>query len=312
MAPPSPSPIGVLRGHAAAVNSVAFLEQGGATYLASGAADGNLKLWDLSIRRPAASISAHSKAGILCVGMQGDAVLSHGRDGFLILWDVANGGVHARQRLACGSYTFTKAKALGAHSILSPLEDAQALGIFDLRADNQAPALRFNGAALQSGMCMALDVLPSTTATEGDPCASFEGGLVARFDVRAPATPIAHHKVAESPLVCMASTPFGTLLGSPSHDVHRLDWATTEASVVYKAKSEGINALASRQDARIFASGGRDHMVRIFHNRTCRRLATLKFHTESVYCVAFAADNKLLASSGKDAKIALWSIYPPP
>ncbi|KDO27240.1 hypothetical protein SPRG_07489 [Saprolegnia parasitica CBS 223.65] len=308
MAPAPPSPVGVLRGHAAAVNSVAFLEQGGATYLASGAADGNLKLWDLSIRRPAASISAHSKAGILCVGMLGDALLSHGRDGFLVLWDVANGGVHARQRLACGSYTFTKAMALGAHSILSPLEDAQALGIFDTRVDNQAPALRFNGAALQSGMCMALDVLPSATASDGDPCASFEGGLVARFDVRAPATPVASKR---SPMVCMAATPSGTLLGSPSHDMYRMNWETSEASVVYKAKSEGINAIASRPDARIFASGGRDHMVRVFHNRTSRRLATLKFHTDSVYCVAFAADNKLMASSGKDTKIALWSIYPP-
>ncbi|OQR83147.1 hypothetical protein ACHHYP_15033 [Achlya hypogyna] len=303
MARPAPAPTAVLRGHVAAVNSVAFVTNG---VLASGAADGTLKLWDLSVRRAYVTSAVHSKAGVLEVAALGDGLLTQGRDGFLSIWDVSSGAVQMRRKIPCGSYTFTKARPLGEHLILAPLEEATMMGVFDTRAEG-APVVRLNGTALKSGMCMALDAVPSDNTAEGDPCAGFEGGLVAKFELRAPSAPVtcaAGHTIDEDTVMCMATTSTGTLCGTSSKEIFCVDWRTLATRAVYQSRKDGFGAVASRGDHRIFASGGWD-------NVTCKRLATLTYHTDSVNSLTFSSDNVLLASGSKDHKIALWSLYPP-
>ncbi|KAJ0404987.1 hypothetical protein P43SY_004904 [Pythium insidiosum] len=73
----------------------------------------------------------------------------------------------------------------------------------------------------------------------------------------------------------------------------------------------GINAIRLRGDQRIFATAGWDHRVRVFHTRTLKPLAILKYHTDSVFAVDFTPDHNLLLSASKDHKIAVWSIYSP-
>lgn len=70
----------------------------------------------------------------------------------------------------------------------------------------------------------------------------------------------------------------------------------------------GCGAIAIREDGRIFASGGWDHMGRVFSLRKLNPLAVLTYHRDSIYCVAFAPDNTL-ATGSKDGYIALWDVY---
>jgi WD40 repeat protein len=73
----------------------------------------------------------------------------------------------------------------------------------------------------------------------------------------------------------------------------------------------GFSSVCVRGDQRIVATAGWDHRVRVFHLRKLKPLAVLKYHSESVFALDFSADSALLATSSKDHKIALWSIYPP-
>ena len=57
---PPPIPFAVLRGHQEAVNAIEFLEED-TTKLVSGAADGELKIWDLSIKRSIMNVKAHGQ-----------------------------------------------------------------------------------------------------------------------------------------------------------------------------------------------------------------------------------------------------------
>ena len=67
-----------------------------------------------------------------------------------------------------------------------------------------------------------------------------------------------------------------------------------------------------RPDGKLLATGGWDHRVRAFRWKGGGALAVLKGHTESVYDLAFCPGNVgLLASAGKDARVALWELYPP-
>lgn len=73
----------------------------------------------------------------------------------------------------------------------------------------------------------------------------------------------------------------------------------------------GIADVAVRGDGRIAATAGWDGKVRLF---SCRRrvpLGILRYHTRQVSAVAFSPDCCLLASGGRDAMVALWSVYPP-
>ena len=81
-------------------------------------------------------------------------------------------------------------------------------------------------------------------------------------------------------------------------------------------KSRGVADVRLRQDGRLFAAACWDGHVRIYGVKKRRQLAVLRFHSGGVHAVAFppkdtlAAANGLICSSSKDARIAVWEIYP--
>jgi WD40 repeat protein len=95
----------------------------------------------------------------------------------------------------------------------------------------------------------------------------------------------------------------------------------------------GTADVKVRPDERFFATGGWDHRVRAFRfggKSPGAPLAVLRCHAESVQALAFGPATAMapsggggggggggsmmtmpLASGGKDARIALWDLYPP-
>ncbi|KAF0694781.1 Aste57867_14379 [Aphanomyces stellatus] len=313
MAPP-PTPDAVLRGHVCPVNSVSFFPDGEnpSRFLLSGGADGMLKVWDLNTRREKHSFDAHSKAGILHTAKHGQTIVSHGRDGMIVWWDTCDGTMRESRRLACGSYTFTKAHVIDENLLLLPTEHAEMVALFDIRSPTLEPSMVFNGSTLKSGMCMSLTHLPSDSGCNF-PCVGFEGGAVAIFDMRS-FTPLFSHTTSSSSILAMdVVAPSRTIVcasSGPELYAVTVDVAISTATSreIYHGKVAGFSAVSNRSDDRIFATAGWDHCVRVFH-RTFKPLATLKYHTESVYSVQFSPDGRFLASASKDHKIALWSLY---
>lgn len=91
---PPPDPIGVLRGHRAAVTALAFH---GSSLLLSGDLDGELKIWDVVKRRPHISARVHNPAaGVIGIGASqslGNKIMTQGRDGTVKLWELAEGSL---------------------------------------------------------------------------------------------------------------------------------------------------------------------------------------------------------------------------
>lgn len=96
---PPPDPVGVLRGHRAAVTALAFH---GSSLLLSGDLDGELKVWDMVKRRPLTSARVHNPAaGVIGIGASqslGNKILSQSRDGTVKIWELAEGSL-SRQPL---------------------------------------------------------------------------------------------------------------------------------------------------------------------------------------------------------------------
>lgn len=205
-APAPPEPLAVLRGHGAPVHASCFL---GPTTLASGGADGAVRLWDLRSRREAAAArSAHSKAGVLhAAALAGGARLAtQGRDGLVKLWDAERFGDDYVPLASyyCGSFSFTKFAALrwqatseraendGGDVLVCPGPEGNQIHVYDWRA--VSPVLRITVpdavGGKGKGMCMSLSLFGAAgeapdSARQTFIGAGFEGGQLALLDFRA-------------------------------------------------------------------------------------------------------------------------------
>jgi WD40 repeat protein len=71
---------------------------------------------------------------------------------------------------------------------------------------------------------------------------------------------------------------------------------------------KGVTCLAFRADGRMLASGGNDHLVRLWDPATLRPLGVLRGHKDGVLSIAFSPRRKLLASASADRTVRLWDL----
>src|SRR4051794_4723134 len=67
-----------------------------------------------------------------------------------------------------------------------------------------------------------------------------------------------------------------------------------------------IMGLAFDPQGGVLATGGQDHLARLWDLRGCRALDTLRGHHNYVWTVAFDPSGRILASGGWDNVVHLW------
>lgn len=371
-----PEPVYILRGHASAVNSLLFLR--GNLRLLSGDSSGFIVLWDLTIKRPTAVWKAHGEGIIGIDGWTDGRILTQGRDGKIRVWSltpsdeemagfstilpVQDANVDRRSpwllhELDVGTLNFCSMAVCR----LSPLaggtgeaEDRLIIAIagskdseIDLRilpseeTFGLIPAPKSQGTA-QAGMVMALAIFRNEDALHV--VAGYENGQAAVFRQVHDAgqwTQVYSSRPHEQPILSLSAQAEQKVFFTSGADAvvakHAFDHGDAPARVA-KTKHAGQQGLRIRDDGKIFATAGWDHMLRVYSCKTMKEVAVLAWHKIGCYAVAFAAvdakhgeeSRDLVASSrstvaqareehtrgthwiaagAKDGKISLWDIY---
>jgi WD40 repeat protein len=69
-----------------------------------------------------------------------------------------------------------------------------------------------------------------------------------------------------------------------------------------------VNAVAYSPDGKLVASGGNDHVVRLWNAQTRRQVGVLRGHQDTIFAVAFSPVGNTLASASADKTVRLWDI----
>lgn len=243
-------------------------------------------------------------------------------------------GAEATRAWFCGCYSFTKAAALRwaegsgwndwGRAVVAPSAEDRVLLLYDARVAGGQAAMKLEveEGTTKRGMCMSLSLVSPTDAAGlafPSVVAGWEGGQVSVLDLRSGGQLAFEAQVTDNatPILALDIAKDGqsAIVGTSGEDITMvsIDYATQTMSsrTFFTCNQGGISAVRFRPDQRIVATAGWDHRIRIFHRRTRKPLAILKYHDASVFGIDFTPDNNFLVSASKDHKIALWSIYPP-
>jgi len=98
-----------------------------------------------------------------------------------------------------------------------------------------------------------------------------------------------------------------------------LDVRSGELHVKHRSRvaEAGVADVQVRQDGRVFAVGGWDGRARVYHVRTGKPLAVLRYHRATVAAIAFDEHSACIASASRDSTVAVWDVpfapvKPPP
>jgi WD40 repeat protein len=306
--------LAVLSSDTGAVNGVAFNRSG--TVLATGSADGTVRLWDVATRRQIGAPLDPGSGQIHAVAFSpdGNTLATADADGNVRLWDAATHG-QIGQPMGLGelssavspvSFGFNVAQTVA----FSPDGRTVAAGglledevwLFDARTQRQigqpiqlgSPASVFSVAFSPDSRTLAIGTM-SSTAQLWD--------VATRRRVWQAPTP-AGGAAADTDAV--AFSPDGSRLASVSNGtVHLLNTATSQPTG--KPLGSDVGVVAFSPNGKLLAAGNGDGSIQLWNPATGGQLGIpITGHAARVESLAFSPNGTTLASGSDDGTARLW------
>ncbi|KAI9690631.1 MAG: hypothetical protein M1820_009962 [Bogoriella megaspora] len=333
--PSAAQPVYVLRGHRSAIHSLTFLRHN--SRLLSGDADGWAVLWTLASKRPAAVWKAHEGAVLGLVRWGDERVISQGRDGKVIVWQLkSDHEAGLDKRLPVDDADADQKNPWILHSIKvetvnfcalavcselevrpNQSEDGGLLMAVPAAKDNQidvfqlptehhlstVPAVQ----GTKTGMVMAIRIFHHQNSLLL--AAGYENGCLAVFQQNSGNAVWLQRSTTRfhtQPLLSIDVAPnIGMVFSSAADAIiasYPIVQSDTQSAREFKTKHSGQQGLAVRPDDKILATAGWDARVRVYSTKTLKELAVLKWHKEGCYAVAFAPIQQPVENISEDTE----------
>jgi WD40 repeat protein len=268
--------------------------------LASGSADGSLKLWD--VEDGAARWSGWLTKPIICLAFApgGDLLASAGNDATLRFWDPKRGTL--LEEVPHPASVYSLAWSPDGHLLAS----GDGAGTLRLWAPPRGPATCVETLAGHSSLVKGLAFAPDGTSLAS---ASWDGSVklwereeAGRLGVR---QTLGDHT---EKVQCVAWSPDGGTLASGSfdHTIRLWNGKAGSAWVVLQGHSAAVHGLAFLPDSRHLLSGSDDGTLRLWDVERGQCVRVLEGYETVLFDLDWSPDATQLASAGSDGVVSLW------
>ncbi|MGE5374875.1 MAG: helix-turn-helix domain-containing protein, partial [Bacteroidota bacterium] len=292
--PQSGSPVRDLRGQVAAITAMAVSRDG--KYLASGALDGSVLLWDLASGDPVRTLEGHTQAvENLSFSPDGKWLVTAGDDAALKIWDVSSGAL-------LKNYADLGDIVLGA--TFSP--DGKQLSFSDGTLHMWEWSDR-NSLSNQELFTIP-GAVPDSFSPDGSRLAGYVGNDIKIWDAvsgRELLTLTGHRNW----VMGLAFSPDGRTLASTSKDGSVKVWSLApggELITVASPVAAPGTRVAFSPDGKQFLTNGGGGTGILWDTETGARRLRVSGHEAEVLNVAFSPDGNYFATGGLDRKFILW------
>lgn len=284
-----------LRRHKDAVRGIAFSADG--RHLASGGEDKEILIWDVSDGRLLDQLPEDMSVEQLAFGPDGSTLAAAGTDTSVHLWDLMKREKRrvAPQRALLRTVTFSpdgRILAVAGYDGITELWDVardQSLGSVGTGAPIDAVVFSPDGRWL---------------ATAGTDTAVHLWDVRSRQRVRQ----LRGHTAGVNALAFSSDSVW---LASASDDTTARVWEVQSVAEQRHTLSHAglVNAIAFAPDRRsLAATAGRANELHVWDFTSGQELARISAETNSIWCVAYAADGTALFTGGVDGSLRRWDV----
>ncbi len=288
----------VLNSHTAPVWAVAFSKNG--KWLASGAYDEKIKIWDVAAKTLLKTIEAKMAVQCLCFTPDNRYLVAGGTASAdrpcLLIYDALSGDLYKNLGESGGNVTALACDPEG--KTLATGSKDKTIKIWDIKNGSKFETQRKHKGEIQALVFSAdgknlISGSADTAVKIWDPKT---GRLLKTLDGHS------------GPVHALDVSPDNKTIASGGAEQSIILWDRFNGNILKKIQAEAtVYALAYSPNSTILVSGGADKIIRIWDGVTGYGLGTLEGHTAAVHGVAFHPQNILVASAGADKSIRLWN-----
>jgi WD40 repeat protein/transcriptional regulator with XRE-family HTH domain len=288
------TPVRELSGQAAAVTAIAVSRDG--KFLASGALDGSVLLWDLVSDAPVQPLEGHTQAvENLTFSPDGKWLVTAGDDGALKIWDVSSGAL-LKNFSEFGDVVLGVTFSPDGKQLAFTDGTLQMWKLSDQNGITYEELFNIPGAA------------PDSFSADGSRLAGYVGNDIKIWDAasgRELLTLTGHRNW----IMGLAFSPDGSRLASTSKDGSIKVWSLAPGGELTTVASPGTvfgTRIASSPDGKQFLTNGGDGSAVVWNAQTGRSLFVVHGSAAEVVSVAYSPDGKRFATGSLDGKLFLW------